>query len=119
MTRHADQFPKDLNLGQLQRVKLAKAIMHEPELIICDEPVLNDDPRSTLITFDALKKYAADTQAMVIVASSQPEDCRYYADHLIILKQGRITYDGEPLMEIKTPKMAAVNPSKHSPLISA
>lgn len=56
----ADQLAGDYSHGMKQRVVMASALLHEPRVIVIDEPMVGLDPRSARLVKDMLKKKAAE-----------------------------------------------------------
>jgi putative ABC transport system ATP-binding protein len=89
----ADKLPRQLSGGQQQRVAIARALVHEPRLVVCDEPTAALDARSGRRVMDLLREVAvAPGRACIIVT----HDNRIFdlADRIIVLEDGRITHDG-------------------------
>ncbi|MGB3378403.1 MAG: ABC transporter ATP-binding protein [Allopontixanthobacter sediminis] len=89
----ADKLPKQLSGGQQQRVAIARALVHEPRLVVCDEPTAALDARSGRRVMDLLREVAvAPDRACIIVT----HDNRIFdlADRILVLEDGRITHDG-------------------------
>lgn len=84
-----DQLAGSLSRGLAQRLAIAQAIIHEPELIILDEPASGLDPgarHSLSELFLALK-----AQGMTLVISSHIlSELEEYSDHMIIVNNGKI-----------------------------
>lgn len=89
----ADKLPRQLSGGQQQRVAIARALVHEPRLVVCDEPTAALDARSGRRVMDLLREVAvAPDRACIIVT----HDNRIFdlADRILVLEDGRVTHDG-------------------------
>ena len=89
----ADKLPNQLSGGLQQRVAIARALVHEPRLVVCDEPTAALDARSGRRVMDLLREVAvAPDRACVIVT----HDNRVFdlADRILVMEDGRITHDG-------------------------
>jgi len=92
----ADKLPRQLSGGQQQRVAISRALVHEPRLVVCDEPTAALDARSGRRVMDLLREVAvAPDRACIIVT----HDNRIFdlADRIIVLEDGRITHDGKEM----------------------
>lgn len=89
----ASKLPNQLSGGQQQRVAIARALVHEPRLVVCDEPTAALDAKSGRRVMDLLREVAvADDRACIIVT----HDNRIFdlADRILVLEDGRVTHDG-------------------------
>ncbi|MGB3711247.1 MAG: ABC transporter ATP-binding protein [Erythrobacter sp.] len=92
----ADKLPNQLSGGQQQRVAIARALVHEPRLVVCDEPTAALDARSGRKVMDLLRDVAvAEDRACIIVT----HDNRIFdlADRILVLEDGRVTHDGDEM----------------------
>ncbi len=80
--------------GMRQRVKLAQALVHSPELVFLDEPTNGLDPEGRKRMLDLVLKVHAELGASVILASHLLEDVERCADQLLILDKGEIKASG-------------------------
>ena len=89
----ADKLPSQLSGGQQQRVAIARALIHEPRLVVCDEPTAALDARSGRRVMDLLREVAVAEGRSVIIVT---HDNRIFdlADRILVLEDGRITHDG-------------------------
>jgi putative ABC transport system ATP-binding protein len=89
----ADKLPSQLSGGQQQRVAIARALVHEPRLVVCDEPTAALDARSGRRVMDLLREVAVAEGRSVIIVT---HDNRIFdlADRILVLEDGRITHDG-------------------------
>ena len=90
MEPRADALPSKLSGGQQQRVALARALVHEPRLIVCDEPTAALDHATGEAVMELLAGSAVNPGRAVIVV---PHDSRVYrfADAIAHMDDGRIT----------------------------
>jgi putative ABC transport system ATP-binding protein len=94
----ADKLPNQLSGGQQQRVAIARALVHEPRLVVCDEPTAALDAASGRRVMDLLREVAvAPDRACIIVT----HDNRIFdfADRILVLEDGRVTHDGKHMPE--------------------
>jgi len=89
---HCEKFPRQLSGGQQQRVAIARALVHEPRLIICDEPTAALDSTTGEAVMETLSDIAQDPGRAVLIVT---HDARIfdYADHLIELEDGLVIRD--------------------------
>lgn len=92
---HLDSFWKRpiglLSRGQKQRVGFAQAILHDPEVLILDEPTAGLDPNQILHVRALIRRFA---QAKTIILSTHIlQEVDALSDHVIIVNKGRIVAD--------------------------
>ena len=80
--------------GMRQRVKLAQALVHSPDLVFLDEPTNGLDPDGRRRMLDLVLKVRAELGTSVILASHLLEDVDRCADQLVILDKGQIKASG-------------------------
>jgi ABC-2 type transport system ATP-binding protein len=86
----------NLSAGQKTRVALAKALLNEPELLLLDEPTASLDPEIGDWVRGFLEDYRARTGATIVLASHNMAEVERLADHVLMLRQGRIVERGSP-----------------------
>ena len=91
MEEYVDRYPDELSGGQKQRVAIARGIMKDPRVILCDEPTGNLDRKTSLQILDLLKKLSRDK--LVVIVSHNLSEAETYADRIIELADGRIVED--------------------------
>jgi putative ABC transport system ATP-binding protein len=84
-----DAYPNTLSGGQQQRVAIARALVHNPHLLVCDEPTAALDAHSGRTVMELLKKVALQSDRAVIVVT---HDSRVFdfGDRIIYMADGQI-----------------------------
>jgi putative ABC transport system ATP-binding protein len=84
-----DAYPNTLSGGQQQRVAIARALVHNPHLLVCDEPTAALDAHSGRTVMELLKKVALQSDRAVIVVT---HDNRVFdfGDRIIYMSDGEI-----------------------------
>lgn len=88
----ADQAHKPaakLSGGQQQRVSIARALINEPAIIMCDEPTGNLDSNNSKIVFDVFRQLSSEF-GQTIIAVTHDTDIAEKSDRTIVLEDGRI-----------------------------
>jgi putative ABC transport system ATP-binding protein len=83
--------PNMLSGGQQQRVAIARALVHEPKLIICDEPTAALDSENGQKVMEILKNVAAKPDRCVIIVTHDNRIFKY-ADRMTHMEDGRIEH---------------------------
>jgi ABC-2 type transport system ATP-binding protein len=81
------------SLGMRQRVKLAQALVHAPELIILDEPTNGLDPAQRAEMLEVIRRVSRDLGVRVLISSHILDDIRRTCDHVVVMRAGRVTLD--------------------------
>ena len=80
--------------GMRQRMRLASAIVHEPEAIILDEPLNGTDPRQR-IEFHDLMRHLADEGRTILISSHILEEVETLADRILLMVSGKLAASGD------------------------
>ena len=86
-----NKYPSELSGGQKQRVAIARGIVKNPKVILCDEPTGNLDRKTSLQILDLLKTLSHEK--LVLIVSHNLSEAQTYADRIIQLADGKIIDD--------------------------
>ncbi|NGP44522.1 phosphonate ABC transporter ATP-binding protein [Bacillaceae bacterium SIJ1] len=92
MYKRSDQ----LSGGQKQRVGIARALVQNPKMLLCDEPIASLDPSSSKIIMDYLKEISTTMGITVLTNLHQVDVALKYSDRIIGVSKGQIVYNGSP-----------------------
>ena len=98
LAERADDYPRDLSLGEQQRVALAAVLADGPSLILLDEPTHGLDHAGRIALADILRRLAKDG-AGVIMATHDREMANLAADRTLALAEGKIDEQGRSELE--------------------
>jgi putative ABC transport system ATP-binding protein len=87
----ADRLPRQLSLGEQQRVAVARALVAGPSLLLADEPTVASDPADTDRVLDLFDRFVASGRSIVAVTHQQRIVAR--AGRLVTLQDGAIIAD--------------------------
>ena len=93
MDRRADDPVRLLSRGMVQRIAVARAVLHRPQLLLLDEARANLDPAASELVEPLIGRASNTTR---VVTSHDPESALQDADVVLALKDGRATYVGPP-----------------------
>ncbi|MDH3755401.1 MAG: ABC transporter ATP-binding protein [Acidimicrobiia bacterium] len=80
--------------GMRQRVKLAQAIVHDPWILVLDEPLTGLDPRQRRSMIDLLKRFGAGGRC-VVVSSHVLEEVERIGSRVLVIAKGRLAAEGD------------------------
>jgi ABC-2 type transport system ATP-binding protein len=83
-----------MSTGQRQRVKLAQAIVHDPELLLLDEPTNGLDPSQREDMLGLIEHVGVDLGMHVILSSHLLDEVERVSGSVVILESGRVVADG-------------------------
>ena len=90
----AERRAGTLSYGQLRRALLARALVHDPILLLLDEPCSGLDPASRNAFLHSLAASVRSRKTQLIHVTHCTEDLPEITTHVLYLEQGRITYQG-------------------------
>ncbi|WP_053360769.1 phosphonate ABC transporter ATP-binding protein [Bacillus sp. FJAT-27251] len=90
--KRADQ----LSGGQKQRVGIARALIQNPRMLLCDEPIASLDPNSAKVIMDHLRNISTSMGITVLVNLHQVDVALKYCDKIIGINGGQVVFNGSP-----------------------
>jgi ABC-2 type transport system ATP-binding protein len=88
--------------GMKQRIKLAQALVHDPDLLFLDEPTNGMDPKGRDEMLELIRDLSHKKGVNLILSSHLLPDVEYTCDHVVVLDKGRVATEG-PIRELKGP----------------
>jgi ABC-2 type transport system ATP-binding protein len=95
LTDRARDKPATFSGGMKRRLNIAAALLHDPDLLILDEPTVGVDPQSRNAIFDTLEALQAQGRSL-IYTSHYMEEVERLADHIVIIDHGKVLADDSP-----------------------
>jgi ABC-2 type transport system ATP-binding protein len=89
--------------GMKQRIKLAQALVHDPDLLFLDEPTNGMDPRGRDEMLDLVHDLGHNKGVNLILSSHLLPDVEYTCDHVVVIDKGRVAASG-PIAALKQPR---------------
>ncbi len=87
---------KQLSGGQQRRVDIARAMVHQPKLLILDEPTTGLDPKTRLVVWSLINKIRQETGMTVFLTTHYLEEAEK-ASYVVIMDKGKIIASGTPV----------------------
>lgn len=100
LTDRADQIVRGFSGGMMQRLSIARAMMHDPEVLFLDEPSAGLDPQTRLLLWEIIRDYNQAGKTIVLTTHYMDE-ADSLCERLAIIDHGRIIAQGTP-QELKS-----------------
>lgn len=104
---HKDKYPAQLSGGQKQRVGIARAIAHDPRLLLCDEATSALDPETTQSILALLADINARLGITIVLITHEMHVIRSICDHVAVIEGGEIVESGKVADVFLHPRHAA------------
>ena len=96
------------SLGMKQKVKLATALVHDPEIIICDEPTNGLDPTGRVQMLSLIRSLQKNEGKDIILSSHLLRDVEQIADYTLVFSKGEIRAQGN-IKELTADKRSSIS----------
>ena len=96
LTDRADELTRGFSGGMMQRLSIARAMMHDPQVLFLDEPSTGLDPQTRLLLWEIIREYNAQGKTILLTTHNMDEAdalCRRIA----IVDHGRVIAQGSPV----------------------
>lgn len=94
MTKHMRRRVRGYSKGMRQRIKLAQALVHEPQVLFLDEPLTGTDPVARRDLMNIIQKLGGEGKS-VLVSSHVLHEVQSLTQNIILLNRGRLVAQGE------------------------
>ena len=94
LTEVSDRPLSTYSRGMRQRMRLAAALVHDPELLLLDEPLNGTDPRQRL-EFQQLMRRLAEEGRTILISSHILEEVETVADNILLMVSGKLAASGD------------------------
>ena len=84
---------RKLSRGFRQRVGLAQAMLHDPEVLIMDEPTLGLDPNQIVVVRELIRQFAQDKA--VLISTHILQEVEALANHIVVISEGELRFNGD------------------------
>ncbi len=89
IAEHMRHYPYEVSGGQQQRAAVARAVIHQPRLLLADEPTGNLDSASARSLLELFQKLNVQQQATILVVTHDPFSASY-SQRVVFIKDGRV-----------------------------
>ncbi|WFQ90559.1 ABC transporter ATP-binding protein [Mycoplasma feriruminatoris] len=89
-----NEKPYNFSSGQKKKILLIQALLHNPKLLILDEPAANLDPTARYELFSFLQKINKQENISILISSHNLSEIDKYVDSLTLIHRGNILYSG-------------------------
>lgn len=105
LTREQNKKIEELSKGYRQRVGLAQALIHDPEVLVLDEPTTGLDPNQIVEIRELIRNFSKDKT--VIFSSHIMQEVQALCDRVVVIDQGKIVAD-DKIDQLKSDKVEVV-----------
>ncbi|MFW9930791.1 MAG: ABC transporter ATP-binding protein [Candidatus Thorarchaeota archaeon] len=84
------ELVKNLSGGLKRRLQIIMSLVHDPEIILCDEPTPGLDPQSRLLVWEFLEKLCKDEKKTIILTTHFMDEADHLSDRVAIMDYGKL-----------------------------
>ncbi len=95
LSDRADQLVRGFSGGMMQRMSIARAMMHDPQVLFLDEPSVGLDPQTRLLLWEIIREYNQKGRTILLTTHNM-EEADALCEQLAIIDHGRIIASGTP-----------------------
>jgi len=95
LSEWANELIESYSHGMKQRLTMAAAVMHRPQLLVVDEPMVGLDPRGAVLVKNLFRRMVADGRGTVFLSTHTLEVAEELCDRVAILQHGRVVAQGD------------------------
>lgn len=90
-----NSYPNQLSGGQKQRVGIARALVTNPEILLCDEATSALDPKTTLAILELLKRVNEEFDITILIVTHEMEVIQRICNKVAVMENGEVIESGE------------------------
>jgi ABC-2 type transport system ATP-binding protein len=94
MTRHKNRAIRGYSKGMRQRIKMAQALVHDPQVLFFDEPMTGIDPVARRDLMDIIQRLGSEGKS-VVVSSHVLHEVQSLTQNIVLLNRGRLLAEGQ------------------------
>jgi ABC-2 type transport system ATP-binding protein len=95
LTERADELVRGFSGGMMQRLSIARAMMHNPEVLFLDEPSSGLDPQTRLLLWDIIREYQHEGHTILLTTHNM-EEADALCHRLAVIDRGKVIALGSP-----------------------
>jgi len=96
LTERADARIDHLSGGMKRRLMIARSLLHEPQLLVLDEPTTGLDPQVRQEIWQKLERAAARERVTILLSTHYMEEAEKLCERLVVIDHGKILATGTP-----------------------
>lgn len=99
LARRADSLVRTFSRGMQQRLSIARALLHDPHVLLLDEPYTGLDQQGSVVLDELLGAAHGSGRHTLVMATHELDRAERLCDRVVLLVRGQIVYDGPPPAE--------------------